>query len=55
MMDLQDNLFILDLVDFEEDEYRRSQGYLFWIFVINQAYHFLENAQLYKTKFKEEN
>ena len=44
MMDLQDNLNILSLVDFTEEKYHRAQGYLFWMFVINDAYHFIENV-----------
>ena len=55
MMDLQDNLNVLGLVDFTEEKYRRSQGYLFWIFIINDAYRFLENVQNYKDALKEEN
>ena len=54
MMDLQDNLYILDLIDFTEEKYHRAQGYLFWMFVINEAYHFLENAQKYKKELEEE-
>ena len=54
MMDLQDNLSILGLVDFTEEKYHRAQGYLFWIFIINDAYHFLENVQRYKEALKEE-
>ena len=55
MMDLQDNLNILGLIDFTDDKYHRAQGYLFWIFIINDAYHFLENIQSYKKALKEEN
>lgn len=54
MMDLQDNLYVLDLKDFTEEKYHRAQGYLFWIFIINDAYHFLENAQKYKKELEEE-
>lgn len=53
-MDLQDNLYILDLIDFNEEKYHRAQGYLFWMFVINEAYHFLENTKAYKTQLMEE-
>ncbi len=54
MMDLQDNLYVLDLIDFTEEKYHRAQGYLFWIFVINEAYHFLENTQKYKKELEED-
>ena len=55
MLDLQDNLFVLDLVNFTEEKYKRSQKYLSYIRVINNYYHFLENAYNYKKAFKEEN
>lgn len=54
MMDLQDNLYVLDLVDFTEEKYHRAQGYLFWMFIINEAYHFLENVQKYKKELEED-
>ena len=54
MMDLQDNLYVLDLVDFTEEKYHRAQGYLFWMFIINEAYHFLENIQKYKKELEED-
>ena len=54
MMDLQDNLYVLDLVDFTEEKYHRAQGYLFWTFIINEAYHFLENVQKYKKELEED-
>lgn len=54
MMDLQDNLYVLDLVDFTEEKYHRAQGYLFWMFIINEAYHFLENVQRYKKELEED-
>lgn len=54
MMDLQDNLYVLDLVDFTEKKYHRAQGYLFWTFIINEAYHFLENVQKYKKELEED-
>ena len=55
MLDLQDNLFVLDLVDFTEEKYKRSQRYLSYIHLINNTYHFLENTYSYKKAFKEEN
>ena len=55
MIDMQDNLRILDLVKYDEERYRRAQGYLFWTFIINEAYHFVENVEEYRKAFKEEN
>ena len=55
MLDLQDNLFVLGLVDFTEEKYKRSQRYLHWIYIINNKHHFLESIQEYKKTFKEEN
>ena len=55
MIDLQDNLYVLDLVDLSEKKYKRSQRYLSYIRVINTVYHFLENAEAYRKAFKEEN
>ena len=54
LIDLQDNLYLLDLIDFSEEKYHRAQGYLFFAFIINDAYHFLENTQKYKNAFTEE-
>ena len=54
MMDLQDNLHVIDLIDFSEEKYHRAQSYLFWIFVINEGYHFMENAEKYRKALKEE-
>ena len=54
MIDMQDNLRILDLIRFDEKRYHRAQGYLFWTFVINEAYHFVENVENYKKQFKED-
>ena len=55
MIDMQDNLRILDLVKYDEERYHRAQGYLFWPFIINDAYHFVENTERYRKAFKEEN
>ena len=55
MIDLQDNLYVLDLVDFTEEKYERSKGYLSWIRVINDRYHFLEKITAYSQAYKEEN
>jgi len=54
MIDMEDNLRILDLVKYDEERYHRAQGYLFWTFVINEAYHFVENVEKYKKQFKED-
>ena len=54
MMDLQDNLRVIDLIKFDEDKYNRAQGYLFWILIINDAYHFLENVHEYREEFAKE-
>ena len=48
MIDLEDNLRILDLTSYDEEKYRRAQGYLFWTFVINETYHFVENTEKYR-------
>ena len=54
MIDMEDNLRILDLVKYDEERYHRAQGYLFWTFIINDAYHFVENIENYKKQFKED-
>ena len=54
MIDMEDNLRILDLVKYDEERYHRAQGYLFWTFVINEAYHFVENAEKYKKQLMED-
>ena len=54
LIDLQENLYLLVLIDFSEEKYHRAQGYLFFAFIINDAYHFLENTQKYKNAFTEE-
>ena len=53
MMDLQDNLRVIDLIDLNEDKYNRAKGYLSWILVINDKYHFLENANKYRKEYLE--
>ena len=54
MIDMQDNLRILDLTKYDEERYHRAQGYLFYSFIINEGYHFIENVQKYKAQLKEE-
>lgn len=52
LIDMEDNLRVLDLVKYDEERYLRAQGYLFWTFIINNAYHFIENIENYKKQFK---
>lgn len=54
LIDMEDNLRILDLVKYDEERYHRAQGYLFWTFVINEVYHFVENAEKYKKQLEED-
>lgn len=54
LIDMEDNLRILDLIKYDEERYRRAQGYLFWAFIINDAYHFVENIENYKKQLKED-
>lgn len=54
MIDMEDNLRLLDLIKYDEERYLRAQGYLFWTFIINNAYHFIENIENYKKQFKED-
>lgn len=53
MLDLQDNLKIIDLVSFDEENYHRAQRYLSYIYVLNGVHHFLENIQKYRREFEE--
>ncbi len=55
LIDMQDNLRILDLTSYGEDKYHRAQGYLFWTFVINEVYHFVENTEKYRKAIRGEN
>lgn len=54
MIDMEDNLRLLDLIKYDEERYLRAQGYLFWTFIINDVYHFVENIENYKKQFKED-
>lgn len=54
MIDMEDNLRILDLIKYDEGRYHRAQRYLYWTFVINETYHFVENVENYKKQFKED-
>ena len=55
MLDLQDNLHVIDLIKFDEKNFKRSANYLGYIYLINSCYHFIENAEKYHQKFKENN
>ncbi len=48
MMDLQDNICVTSLTNFDDKDYKRLQEYLMYMFIINQRYHFIENTQKYK-------
>lgn len=52
MMDLQDNIYVLSLIKFDEKNYERTQDYLTYMYIINSKYHFIERTQLYKKEFK---
>jgi (p)ppGpp synthase/HD superfamily hydrolase len=54
MMDLQDNLRVIDLVELNEENYKRANDYLYYIYIINDIYHFLENVKTYKDEFAKE-
>ena len=54
MMDLQDNLRVIDLITMNKKNYERANDYLFYIYSINENYHFVENAHKYREKFLKE-
>ncbi len=54
MMDLQDNLRVIDLVELNDENYKRSHDYLSYIYSINDVYHFLENVKSYKEELAKE-
>ena len=54
MMDLQDNLRVIDLVELNDDNYKRSHDYLYYIYIINDIYNFLENVKSYREEFAKE-
>lgn len=54
MIDMQDNLRIMDLALFDSNRYSRAQDYLFYIYAINDIYHFIENMKKYREALKEE-
>ena len=55
LMDLQDNLSILDLTEFNEKNYERANGYLSYMKMINDQYHFIENNQRYLQECSKKN
>lgn len=54
MMDLQDNIYILSLTKFDENNYKRAQDYLLYMFLINSKYQFIERVQSYKKEYASE-
>lgn len=55
MIDMVDNLNVLGLCDLDDMKIERSKNYLNYIKVINDKYHFIENAIYYKIDFAKEN
>jgi len=53
MFDLQDNLRVIDLAEFNNKNKDRARRYLEHIFAINQAYRFIENIGKYREEFEE--
>lgn len=51
MMDLQDNMNVLSLQDFDEQNFERTQNYLKYSYLINCKYRFIENARRYREAF----
>ena len=52
MMDLQDNLYVLSLIKFDEKNYERASKYLSCLYIINLKYQFIENINKYRIEFK---
>lgn len=52
MMDLQDNLRVIDLVELNQSNFDRSYDYLRYIYIINDAYNFVERVKTYKNDYK---
>lgn len=53
MLDLQNNLNALTLVSLDEEKYERMQKYLYYIYKINNKYHFIERVSEYREKLKD--
>ena len=49
---MEDNLRILDLIKYNEKKYHRAQEYLYWTYIINKIYNFVENIDSYKRILK---
>ena len=54
MLDLQDNLTVLSLDEFNPKNYKRAQNYLTYLYQINNKYHFIERTQKFREKHYEE-
>lgn len=54
MMDLQDNLTVLSLNEFNPKNYKRAQNYLSYLYQINNKYHFIERTQKFREKHYQE-
>lgn len=54
MMDLQDNLIVLSLDEFNPKNYKRAQNYLSYLYQINNKYHFIERTQKFREKHYQE-
>lgn len=54
MMDLQDNLTVLSLNEFNPKNYKRAQNYLSYLYQINNKYHFIEKTQKFREKHYQE-
>lgn len=54
MMDLQDNLTVLSLDEFNPKNYKRAQNYLSYLYQINNKYHFIERSQKFREKHYQE-
>ena len=50
MIDLSDNSNPITLSEYNQNNYDRCVRYLTFIYMINNAYHFIENAKKYKDK-----
>ena len=51
MIDMVDNLNVLGLCGLDDKKIQRSKGYLDYIKIINDKYHFIENSLSYKVAF----
>lgn len=51
LMDLQDNLHVLSLTEFNNKNFVRAKTYLEYMYMINQKYQFIENINKYREEF----